>query len=80
LDRKTLRAVIQEIQPYVKDEIIIVDDEIGLILTGGVFEVGEERPFFDALAAALKIKIIHKKGVIILMKDKRLDSRNINKI
>lgn len=66
LNEATLEAIVYEIQPYITEKIIIADDDVAGLIAGGVFQMGEMDSFFSALEIALPVKIIRKKGVIIL--------------
>lgn len=68
LDKKSLAEIVREIQPYIADKIVIADDEVAALIAGGVFKMGEINSFFGALEAALPVKIIREKGVIILIR------------
>jgi len=74
LDKISLAEIVREIQPYITEEIIIVDDEIASLRAGGVFRMGEMNSFFNALEIALPVRVIRKKDVIILTHRRSLRS------
>ncbi|QDE28923.1 FecR family protein [Paremcibacter congregatus] len=68
LDEKSLLEIAREIQPYIKERIVIADEEVAAFKAGGVFKLGEMGSFFNALEEALPVQVIREKNVIILMR------------
>ncbi len=66
LDNKSLAEIVREIQPYTTEKIVIADEEVAILIAGGVFKMGEINSFFNALESALPVKIVRQKGIIIL--------------
>jgi len=67
-DAVSLSEVVEEIQPYMTEKIVIADAEVGRLIAGGMFNVGKINSFFNALETALPVEIVREKGVIIIMR------------
>ena len=67
-DEVSLSEVVEEIQPYMTEKIVIADEDVGRLIAGGMFNVGKMNSFFNALETALPVEIVREKGVIIIMR------------
>ncbi len=67
-DQKTLREIVRGVQPYIKDKIVIADEEVEKLVAGGMFNVGKINSFFSVLEAALPVSITYEDDVIIIMR------------
>lgn len=68
-DNKSIAEMIDEIQFYIPDRIIITSKKIAAMKMGGTFYTDNTKSFFSALDVIDSIKIIKKHNVIIITED-----------
>ena len=65
-DGQSLAAIVDEIQFYIPDRIVIADKGITDLTAGGVFDIDSAESILAALETALPVRVIRRPGIIIL--------------
>ena len=67
-DNQTVDKIVEEIQYYSKEKIVIGNAEIGNLTAGGIFYTDELTSFIDAMENGLPVRAVRRNGVILLVK------------
>ncbi len=68
-DQQTIAEIIDEIQYYIPEKIVLARENIGEMVIGGVFETGNVYTLIDAIESSLPVHVVRKKGVILFVSD-----------